>query len=98
MPPEVTPSEMKQFIIDVLALEDMRPEDIGDDQPLFREGLGLDSIDALELGVALKKNYPAAFADEQAGTWNHMATISSLVAFLSRPLPASGESSLESRS
>jgi len=89
---------MKQFIIDVLALEDMRPEDIGDDQPLFREGLGLDSIDALELGVALKKKYPAAFADEGAGTWNHMATVRSLVAFLSRPLPVSGEFSPESRS
>ena len=47
--------ELKQMIIDVLALEDIRIEDIDTDAPLFGDGLGLDSIDALELGLALKK-------------------------------------------
>ncbi len=79
----VDPHEMKQFIIDVLALEDMRPEDIGDDEPLFREGLGLDSIDGLELSVALRKRFHIEFTDEKPGTWNHLATVRSLVAFLS---------------
>ena len=46
--------ELKQLIIDSLALEEITPSDIKDDEPLFNEGLGLDSIDALELGMALK--------------------------------------------
>jgi acyl carrier protein len=49
--------EIKRLIVDALNLEDLRPEDIADDQPLFDGGLGLDSIDALELGVALRKRY-----------------------------------------
>lgn len=47
-------NELKQMIIDVLALEDIQAADIDDTAPLFGEGLGLDSIDALELGLALK--------------------------------------------
>ena len=47
--------ELKQMIIDVLALEDISIEDINTDAPLFGDGLGLDSIDGLELGLALKK-------------------------------------------
>lgn len=50
--------EIKNLIINVLDLEDMTPEDIDDDMLLFDEGgLGLDSIDALEIGVALRKKY-----------------------------------------
>lgn len=49
--------ELKQLIIDTLGLEDITPDDIADSEPLFGEGLGLDSIDALELGMALKKEY-----------------------------------------
>ena len=47
--------ELKKLIINTLKLEDMNPDDIEDDAPLFGEGLGLDSIDALELVVALEK-------------------------------------------
>ena len=50
-------AEIKRLIIETLGLEDMTPEDIADDSPLFGDGLGLDSIDALELGVALRKKY-----------------------------------------
>ena len=49
--------DIKILIIRSLDLEDITPEDIVDDEPLFVEGLGLDSIDALELGMALKKRY-----------------------------------------
>ncbi len=49
--------ELKERIIDVLNLEEVSPEDIDADGPLFKEGLGLDSIDALELIVMLEKNY-----------------------------------------
>lgn len=47
--------EIKNLIISSLDLEDMSPEDIQDEEPLFTEGLGLDSIDALELGMAIRK-------------------------------------------
>lgn len=49
--------ELKRLIIDTLMLEDITPDDINSEAPLFVEGLGLDSIDALELGVALQKKY-----------------------------------------
>ncbi len=48
-------NQVKQLIIETLELEDIEPEDIADDEALFVDGLGLDSIDALELGVAIKK-------------------------------------------
>jgi acyl carrier protein len=49
--------ELKKQLIEVLNLEDMQPDDIDNDAPLFGEGLGLDSIDALELIVLLEKKY-----------------------------------------
>ena len=57
-------NELKKQIIEVLNLEGMKPEDIGDDEPLFGdEGVGLDSIDALELIVILEKNYGIKIQD-----------------------------------
>ena len=49
--------ELKELIIESLDLEDVTPEDIDDDEPLFVDGLGLDSIDALELGMQIQKKY-----------------------------------------
>ena len=49
--------KLKEQIIEALNLEDVKPEDIDNDAPLFGEGLGLDSIDALELIVLIEKNY-----------------------------------------
>ena len=48
---------LKNRILEALKLEDMTPEDIDSDAPLFKDGLGLDSIDALELMLLLEKNY-----------------------------------------
>ena len=59
--------KLKQEIIEVLNLEDIKPEDIPDEAPLFGEGLGLDSIDALELIVLLEKNYGIKVADPSEG-------------------------------
>jgi acyl carrier protein len=59
--------ELKRQIIQQLNLEDLKPEDIGDDVPLFVKGLGLDSIDALELVVILEKNYQVRIPDETVG-------------------------------
>ena len=74
--------ELKQMIIDVLALEDIRIEDIDTDAPLFGDGLGLDSIDALELGLALKKRYGTHLNAESAETKEHFKSIQSLVALV----------------
>jgi acyl carrier protein len=49
--------ELKELIVTTLRLEDIRPQDIDSDQPLFNDGLGLDSIDGLELGIAISKTY-----------------------------------------
>lgn len=49
--------KIKQLIIDSLELEDITVDDITNDEPLFNDGLGLDSIDALELGMTLKKEF-----------------------------------------
>ncbi len=55
--------ELKEMIIKAANLEDVDPDEIKDDQPLFVEGLGLDSIDALELSVALETNYGINISD-----------------------------------
>ena len=59
--------ELKEEIIKVLNLEGMKPEDINNDAPLFGNGLGLDSIDALELIVLLEKNYGIKLEDPSKG-------------------------------
>jgi len=59
--------ELKVEIIEALNLEDMEPEDIDIDEPLFGDGLGLDSIDALELIVLLEKNYGIKIEDPKKG-------------------------------
>ncbi len=59
--------ELKRLIIDTLKLEGITPEDIEDDGPLFGGGLGLDSIDALELVVALEKKYKVFIPDSEVG-------------------------------
>ena len=59
--------KLKQEIIEVLNLEDVKPEDIDNDAPLFGEGLGLDSIDALELIVLMEKNYGIKLQDPAKG-------------------------------
>lgn len=59
--------KLKAEIIEVLNLEEMEPGDIDTDAPLFGEGLGLDSIDALELIVLLEKNYGIKIEDPKDG-------------------------------
>lgn len=59
--------ELKKQIIEVLNLEEVQPEDIDNNAPLFGEGLGLDSIDALELIVMMEKNYGIKIKDPSVG-------------------------------
>ncbi|MET0320971.1 MAG: phosphopantetheine-binding protein [Duganella sp.] len=74
--------EVKQLIIDVLQLEDMRAEDIDSAAPLFGDGLGLDSIDALELSVALQQRYGVVLPADAAGIRRHLATVQALTALI----------------
>jgi acyl carrier protein len=59
--------KLKAEIIEALNLEDLEPDDIDKDSPLFGDGLGLDSIDALELIVLLEKNYGIKLQDPKEG-------------------------------
>lgn len=74
--------QIKEVIISSLELEDVTPESIVDSEPLFGEGLGLDSIDALELGVALKKKFGVKFNQENADTRAHFASVDALAAYI----------------
>lgn len=60
-------ADLKEQIIEQLNLQDVKPEDIGDDQPLFGDGLGLDSIDALELIVLLQQKYKVKLSNAEDG-------------------------------
>lgn len=74
----VTEEDIKQLIIDVLQLEDLAPADIDAQAPLFVEGLGLDSIDALELGVALQKRYGIILSAKAEENRRHFASVRAL--------------------
>jgi acyl carrier protein len=65
-----------------LNLEDISPDEIASDEPLFVEGLGLDSIDALELGVAIRKNYGIKIESVNDETKAHFANVRSLAKFI----------------
>ncbi len=75
--------EIKQLIIDALALEDLEVADIESQSPLFNDGLELDSIDALELGVALKNKYQISIKDEkEEDIQKHFFSVATLAVFI----------------
>ena len=74
--------ELKQLIIDTLDLEDIGIDDIQDDEALFIDGLELDSIDALELGLAIKKTYDVKIDANSEETKQHFSSINALYAFV----------------
>lgn len=74
--------EIKDLIITTMSLEDMTADDIDSAAPLFNEGLGLDSIDALELGLALQKRYGVTLAADSEETRKHFASVKTLSAFI----------------
>lgn len=82
MRPDITPLELKRFIIETLSLEDLQPEDIQEDEPIFSEALGLDSIDALELGIALQKRFKIEKFDGKNPEGVQHWTVRSLVEFI----------------
>ncbi len=76
--------EVKHVIIESLQLEDISAADIDTDAPLFVDGLGLDSIDALELGVALQKRYGITLSTESEETRRHFSSVRALVALIEK--------------
>ena len=74
-------SFLKRMIVETLKLEDITAEDIDGDTPLFREGLGLDSIDALELVVAVEKHFDVIIEDENVGK-EAFASVNVLAGFI----------------
>ena len=78
---ETTLVKVKKYIIEELNLEDLKPEDIEDDAPLFDEGLGLDSLDAVELVVMVEKRFGLRIASTEDGK-QAFASAAALAAFI----------------
>ncbi|WP_169777983.1 phosphopantetheine-binding protein [Campylobacter curvus] len=76
-------NEVKELIIESLNLEDMKPSDIDENAPLFNEGLGLDSVDALELGLAVQKRYGLVLDSKTANLKDIFRSVSSLAKYIS---------------
>ena len=74
--------EIKELIISSLALEDISPEEINPTEPLFVKGLGLDSIDALELGLALQRKSGVSVSSDSEETRRHFGSVRALAAFV----------------
>lgn len=79
-------NELKQLIINALDLEDMNIDDIDSEEPLFNEGLGLDSIDALELGLAIRKKYNVRVDADDEEVVKIFASVASLAKFIKSQL------------
>jgi acyl carrier protein len=75
-------AELKQLIINTAKLEDVTSADIDRDTPLFFDGLGLDSLDALELGIAVEKRYGIHFDEDSDENAARFASVRALAAFV----------------
>ena len=75
-------AELKKLIVETLALEDTAPDEIENDAPLFGEGLGLDSIDALEIAMVLEERYGVTLDDDPEANQRVFESVRSLAAFV----------------
>lgn len=75
-------AEIKELIVSALGLEGVSAEEIDSQAPLFGEGLGLDSIDALELGIAISKKFEVTLDPNSEDLQEHFASVESLAAFI----------------
>lgn len=78
--------EIKELIIKSLDLEDITVDDIKDDEPLFNDGLGLDSIDALEIGMALQKKYKLSMDSDKEQNSKYFYSINTLADYVGSKL------------
>jgi acyl carrier protein len=90
--PETLESQIKELIVEALALEDLRSEEIETHAPLFVEGLGLDSIDALELAMVLEERYGVTIKDDPEENERIFASVKSLADFVRSQGQAGGGS------
>ena len=74
--------ELKELIISGLNLEDVAPGDINDDEPLFGDGLGLDSVDALELGLLVQKKYGIVLNSKTQNLKQIFTSVASLAQYI----------------
>jgi acyl carrier protein len=79
-------TELKRLIVEALVLEDIAPEEIESEAPLFVEGLGLDSIDALELAMALEERFGVKIEDDPDENRRIFASVRSLAEFVTAQL------------
>ncbi len=80
-------AQLKQLIVRTLKLDDLQPEDIGDDDPLIGSGLNLDSIDALELVVTLEKEFGIKISSSEESR-AALASVAHLADFVRSRAPA----------
>lgn len=74
--------EIRQIILSSVEVDGLTAEDIQSDKPLFGEGVGLDSIDALEIGAALRKKYQIKFKANSEENREHFKSVASLADFI----------------
>jgi acyl carrier protein len=79
---EVLHEDLKSLIVETLMLEDVTPTDIDTDAPLFGEGLGLDSIDSLEIAMVLEERYGVTLEDDPETNVQIFQSVASLAAFV----------------
>lgn len=88
--PTTTAQRIKHLLVEKLHLEGLTPQSIEDDMPLFGEGLGLDSVDALELVVALEKEFTLRIQSHEVGR-EAFASVATLAAYVDGRLGAAAE-------
>lgn len=76
-------TDLKKMLVKDLKLQDINPDEIGDDDPLFEQGLGLDSLDAVELVVLINKHYDIQIQDMEEGRVA-FASINALAEYISK--------------
>jgi len=76
--------EIKGLIIQALALDDMTPDDVAADEPLFGDGLGLDSIDALEIAMAIEERFGVVTGDDPDANRERFASVRNLAIFVAQ--------------
>jgi len=79
---EALHAELKKLIVETLAIEDKTPDEIDADAPLFGEGLGLDSIDALEIAMVLEERYGVTLGDDPEANQQIFESVRKLAAFV----------------
>ncbi len=75
-------AELKKLVVETLSLEDTTPDEIETDAPLFGDGLGLDSIDALEIAMVLEERYGVTLEDDPEANQQIFESVRSLAAFV----------------